>query len=225
MNETLIKEQICDICMKMWQLGWVASNDGNVSVKLNDRYILVTPSGISKAFITPEKLVKIDLNGKIIEANPGCKPSGETRMHLRCYENRDDVGAVVHAHPPAATAYAVANKPLDEYTVIEAVMSIGSVPVVPYANPSTDEVPEVITPYLQEHDAMLLKNHGALTVGTDLLTAFHRMETLEQFAKISLNVHLLGGAKEIPRENIEKLIELRKQYRLTGRHPGYKKYS
>lgn len=145
-------------------------------------------------------------------------------MHLRCYKEREDVGAVLHAHPPVATGYAVANVPLDEYSMIETVIAIGSIPVTPYGTPSTYEVPDAIAPYLGEHDVVLLQNHGALSVGADLLTAYYRMETLELFAKISLNAHLLGGAKEISRPNIDKLISMRANYKVTGRHPGYKKY-
>ena len=173
-----IREQICDVCHKMWQLGWVAANDGNVSVKLPDGNFLVTPTGISKSFITPEKLVIIDKDMNIVEAEGNYKPSSETKMHLRCYTERDDVGAVVHAHPPTATGYAVAGKSLDEYSMIETVIAIGSIPLTPYGTPSTNEVPEAIAPYLAEHDVLLLQNHGALTVGCDLITAYYRMETL-----------------------------------------------
>ncbi len=220
-----IKEQMCDVCHKMWQLGWVAANDGNVSVKLEDGTFLATPTGISKSFITPEKIVHIDKEGTVLEANGDYRPSSEIKMHLRCYEEREDVGAVLHAHPPVATGYAVANIPLDEYSMIETVIAIGSIPVTPYGTPSTYEVPDAIAPYLGEHDVVLLQNHGALSVGADLLTAYYRMETLELFAKISLNAHLLGGAKEISRPNIDRLISMRKSYKVTGRHPGYKKYS
>ena len=221
-----VKEQICDICHKMWQLGWVAANDGNVTVKLEDGSFLATPTGISKSFITPEKIVKINAKGEILEGAEGCRPSSEIKMHLRCYEERDDVGAVLHAHPPTATGYAVAGKSLDEYSMIETVIAIGSIPLTPYGTPSTMEVPEAITPYLKEHDVLLLQNHGALSVGADLITAYYRMETLELFAKISLTAHLLGGAQEISPENIKKLLELRTSYyHVTGRHPGYKKYN
>ena len=219
-----LREQICDICQKMWQLGWVAANDGNVSVKLPDGTFLATPTGMSKSFITPQKLVHIDQDGQILDASAGLKPSSEIKMHLRCYKEREDVGAVLHAHPPVATGYAVANKPLDEYSMIETVIALGSIPVTPYGTPSTYEVPDRIAPYLGEHDALLLQNHGALTVGADLITAYYRMETLELFAKISLNAHLLGGAKEISRENIDRLISMREGYQVTGRHPGYRKY-
>ncbi len=221
-----MREAMCDVCHKMWQLGWVAANDGNVSAILPDGNILATPTGISKSFITPEKLVVIDREGRVIDAVNGYKPSSEIKMHLRCYREREDVGAVVHAHPPTATGYAVAGKSLDEYSMIETVIAIGSIPLTPYGTPSTDEVPEAITPYLPEHDVFLLQNHGALTVGADLITAYYRMETLELFAKISLTAHLLGGAREISKPNIDKLLDLRENYyHVTGKHPGYKRYN
>mgnify|MGYP002794101621 FL=1 len=141
-----LREQICDICHKMWQLGWVAANDGNVSVKLPDGTFLATPTGMSKSFITPEKLVHIDQDGQVLDAPAGLKPSSEIKMHLRCYKEREDVGAVLHAHPPVATGYAVANKPLDEYSMIETVIALGSIPVTPYGTPSTYEVPDRIAP-------------------------------------------------------------------------------
>ena len=162
----------------------------------------------------------------VVEGPENYKPSSEMKMHMRCYEVREDVGAVVHAHPPTATGFAVANKSLDDYCMIETVITIGSIPVAPYGTPSTNEVPDSITPFLPEHDVLLLQNHGALTVGCDLITAYYRMETLEHYAKISLTAHLLGGAQEIPREKIDQLLDLRKNYyHITGRHPGYKKYS
>lgn len=219
-----IREQICDVCHKMWQLGWVAANDGNVTVKLEDGTFLATPTGISKSFITPEKLVHIDASGEVLDGQEGAKPSSEIKMHLRCYEEREDVCAVVHAHPPTATGFAVAHIDLDRYTMIETVIAIGSIPVTPYGTPSTYEVPESIAPYLQEHDVVLLENHGALAVGSDLITAYYRMETLELYAKISLTAHLLGGEKEISRENVDRLISMRKAYGVSGRHPGFKRY-
>ena len=224
MNILELKEQMCDICHKMWQLGWVAANDGNVSVKLDDGNFLVTPTGISKSFITPEKLLIITKDGEIVDGAPGYKPSSEIKMHLRCYRDRDDVGAVVHAHPPAATAFAVAHLPMDRYITIESAITIGSVPLTPYGTPSTDEVPEAVAPYLPEHDVFLLENHGALAVGCDLLTAYYRMETLELSAKVSIYARILGGEKEISRDNIDRLCRMRADYKVTGKHPGYKHY-
>lgn len=219
-----IKEEICDVCHKMWQLGWVAANDGNVSVKLESGDLLVTPTGISKSMITPEKLIIVSQEGEIRERNGEYRPSSEIKMHLLCYQKREDVGAVIHAHPPTATGFAVAHRPMDMYNLIENVAAIGSVPLTPYGTPSTEEVPKAIEPYLNEHDVMLLENHGALTMGSDLLTAYYRMESLELWAKITLNAILLGGSYDIDRKNIDKLIALRPFYRITGKHPGYKKY-
>lgn len=224
MNIAEIKDQICDICHKMWQLGWVAANDGNVSVKLEDGTLITTPTGMSKSFITPEKLIHVNAKGEVLEAPEGLRPSSELKMHLRCYEKRDDVGAVIHAHPPAATGFAVAHRPMDMYNMIEDVAVIGAVPLTPYGTPSTTEVPDAIEPYLDEHDVMLLENHGALAVGSDPVTAYYRMESLELWAKITINAIILGGSYDISRPNIQKLIDLRSFYRVTGRHPGYKKF-
>ena len=224
MNLDSIKQEICGICHKMWQLGWVAANDGNVSARLADGTFLVTPTGISKSFITPEKLLQIDASGKVLAGQEGYRPSSEIKMHLRCYEKRPDVGGVIHAHPPGATGFAVAHRAMDMYNMIETVAVLGAVPLTPYGTPSTSEVPDAIEPYLDRHYALLLENHGALTVGSDLLTAYYRMESLELWAKITINAIILGGTRDISRENIQKLIDLREYYGVTGRHPGYVKY-
>ena len=224
MDINLIKEQICDVCHKTWQLGWVAANDGNVSARLEDGTFLCTPTGMSKSFITPEKLLRINDKGEVLEGAEGLRPSSEIKMHLRCYAKRPDVWSVIHAHPPGATGFAVAHKAMDMYNMIEDVAVIGSVPLTPYGTPSTSEVPDAIEPYLEEHDVMLLENHGALAVGSDVITAFYRMESLELWAKITINAVILGGSMDISRENIQKLIDLRGFYRVTGRHPGYKKF-
>ena len=200
-----IKDQICDVCHKMWQLGWVAANDGNVSVRLDDGTFLATPTGMSKSFITPDKLLRIDASGNILEGAPGLRPSSEIKMHT-------------------ATGFAVAHRPMDMYNMIEDVAAIGAVPLTPYGTPSTTEVPDAIEPYLNEHDVMLLENHGALAVGSDVITAYYRMESLELWAKITLNAILLGGSYDIDRKNIDKLINLRSYYHITGKHPGYKKF-
>lgn len=146
-DEKIIREQICDVCHKMWQLGWVAANDGNVSVRLDADTIIATPTGISKSFITPEKLVKLNLKGEILEAEGDYRPSSEIKMHIRCYEEREDVRAVVHAHPPIVTGFALAHIPLDTYSLIESAIVVGAIPITPFGVPSTMEVPDAITPY------------------------------------------------------------------------------
>ena len=219
-NINLIKEQICDACHKMWQLGWVAANDGNVSAMLDDGTILTTPTGMSKSFITPQKLIRIDRAGNILEAPNGLRPSSETKMHLRCYDKRDDVRSVIHAHPPGATGFAVAHKAMDMYNMIEDVAAIGSVPLTPYGTPSTMEIPDSLEPYIENHDAFLLRNHGALTVGCNLTKAFFVMEEVEFNAVICKHAMDLGAVHEIPNDQLKKLMELRKRMNLPGRHPG-----
>ena len=208
MNRNLIKEQICDVCHKMWQLGWVAANDGNVSARLEDGTFLCTPTGMSKSFITPEKLIRINAKGEVLEGAEGLRPSSEIKMHLRCYEKRPDVWSVIHAHPPGATGFAVAHKAMDMYNMIEDVAVIGSVPLTPYGTPSTTEVPDAIEPYLEEHDVMLLENHGALAVGSDVITAFYRMESLELWAKIEVNKMLKGIPAILSPELLKVLTEM-----------------
>lgn len=222
------REQICEICHKMWQLGWVAANDGNVTSKIGEDRFLATPTGISKSFITPEKLLIVNAKGEILEGSADYKPSSEIKMHLRCYKERPDVGAVVHAHPPTATGFALAQIPLDTYSLIESAITIGSIPITPFGTPSTEEVPNAIAPYLNEHDVLLLENHGALAVGSDLLTAYYRMETLELCAKTIFVARTLRQGKEeqeIPHDKLEQLINMRENYKITGKHPGYKKYT
>lgn len=221
-EEFKIKEQICEVGRDMWTLGMVSANDGNISVKLDDGTFLTTPTGVSKGKMTTEMIIKID-GGLNILSSGNYRPSSEFKMHLRCYKERPDIGAVVHAHPPYATAFAAAGVPLDQYSLSEAVMLLGSVPVAPYGTPGTDEVPESIAPFLPYHDAILLANHGAVTVGVDLMQAYYRMESLEHISKTIIAAQALGGTKELPRNKIDELCEIAKNYPI--RHPGYKKYS
>ena len=220
-----IKDQICDVCHKMWQLGWVAANDGNVSVRLEDGTFLATPTGMSKSFITPDKLLRIDAKGNVLEGAEGLRPSSEIKMHLRCYEKRADVNAVVHAHPPAATGFAVAHRPMDMYNMIEDVAAIGAVPLTPYGTPSTTEVPDAIEPYLNDHDVMLLENPRCADSGQ---RCHHRLlphgESGTVGQKVTINAIILGGSYDIDRKNIDKLINLRSYYKITGKHPGYRKF-
>lgn len=219
-----IREQICDVCYKMWMRGIVAANDGNVSVKLEDGTIMCTPTGMSKSMVKPHMLVRMDMDGNVVEAD-GYRPSSEMKMHLRCYQERPDIGAVVHAHPPVATSFSAANMALDDYCITENIVNLGAVPVAPLAMPSTQEVPDSVAPLLENHDAMLLAHHGALTVGVDLMSAYYKMETVEQYAQTMLNLRIIGKVKDIERGKIDDLINLRAVYGLNGRHPGYVKYN
>ena len=219
MNYPETREFMCDIGRRVWQQGWAAANDGNFSVKIVEDLFMTTPTGVSKGFLKPDMMILVDGRGKKLEESKW-NPSSELPLHLRCYSEREDIGAVCHAHPPIATAYAVANRALNKYYMPESIIAIGPVPLAPYACPSTGEVPESVAPLLQKHDVLLLANHGALAVGADLQTAYFRMETLEYYAKLCMNVELIGGGKELPRERLEELMELRKKLGFTGRHPG-----
>ena len=213
-----IKKEICEYGKRIYNNGFVAANDGNISVKVDENTYFATPTGVSKGYMTPDMICKVDGQGNLKEP---CKwkPSSEFKMHLKVYQERPDVKSVVHAHPPIATSFAIAGIPLDKLIMPEAVIFLGSVPIAQYGTPSTMEIPESLEPYIQEHDAILLANHGALSFGCDLNTAFFRMESTEFYAKLFLYARLLGGEKEIPCGEVKKLVELRKQFNVSGRHP------
>ena len=170
--------------------------------------------------MTPDMIIKVDADGNKLEGE--LNPSSEIKMHMRVYRERPDVNAVVHAHPPTATAFAVAGIPMDKYILPEAILVLGDVPICQYGTPSTMEIPDSLLPYIQDHDAFLLENHGALTVGNTLTKAFFVMEEVEFSAKISFIARQLGNENELSGDNLEKLMELRKKMQLPGRHPGYK---
>ena len=220
MTAEQIKQEICEVGHRLYDHGFVAANDGNISVKLNENEFYCTPSGVSKGSLTPEMIIKIDAEGNKLEGT--LNPSSEIKMHLRVFRERPDVNAVVHAHPPVATAFTVAGIPLDRYILPEAVLTIGDVPTCEYATPSTMEIPDSLMPYIQEHDAFMLKNHGALTVGNTLTRAFFTMEEVEFNAKIMKYAMELGRIQEISEEKMYELMDLRVKFGLPGKHPGYK---
>jgi len=219
-NEYEIKKEICEIGKRIYNRNMVAANDGNISVKLNDHEFLCTPTGVSKGFMTPEFICKVDQNGNVLQANKGFKPSSEIKMHMRVYEKREDVTAVVHAHPTFATSFAIAGIPLTQPIMPEAVISLGCVPIAEYGTPSTMEIPDAVEKYLPYYDAVLLENHGALTYGGDLLSAYHKMESVEFYAELLYKSKMLGGPKEFSKEQISRLYEIRRQMGLPGKHPA-----
>ncbi|RKM56749.1 class II aldolase/adducin family protein [Butyrivibrio sp. XB500-5] len=223
MNEIEIKHLICDLGKRIYDRNMVAANDGNISVKLNDHEFLCTPTGVSKGFMTPEYICKVDEKGNVLEASEGFRPSSEIKMHLRVYERRPDVGAVVHAHPNFATSFAIAAKPLNKPIMPEAVIALGCVPLTPYGTPSTMEIPEAIDPYLDDFDALLLENHGALTWSVDLLSAYMKMESLEFYAELLYKSQTIGEPKEFTKEEIDKLVEIRRKMGMPGKFPADRK--
>lgn len=219
-SEYEIKKEICAIGKRIYDKGMVAANDGNISVKLNDNEFLCTPTGVSKGFMTPEYICKVNAKGEVIQANKGFKPSSEMKMHLRVYRERPDVQSVVHAHPMYATAFAIAGIELNEPIMPEAIIALGEVPIAAYGTPSTDEIPDAVEKYLQTHDAVLLENHGALTYSDSLLSAYHKMEQVEFYAQLLFLSKQLGGPNLIPDGEVQNLYNMRASYGLTGKHPG-----
>ncbi len=219
-NEYEIKKQICEIGKRIYNRNMVAANDGNISVKLSDNEFLCTPTGVSKGFMTPEFICKVDAKGQVIQANKGFRPSSEIKMHMRVYEKRPDVNAVVHAHPTFATAFAIAGIPLTQPIMPEAVIALGCVPIAPYGTPSTSEIPDAVEPYLEHFDAVLLESHGALTWSGDLLAAYHKMESVEFYAELLYKARQLGGPKEFDQKTVQRLYEIRRQMGIPGRHPA-----
>jgi len=218
LNERELREQICEVGRRIYARNMAASNDGNISVKLNDKEWLCTPTLMSKGYMTPDCICKVDAGGNVIEGN--YRPSSEMKMHMRVYQKRGDVGCVVHAHPSHATAFAIAGIPLNQPIMPEAVIYMGCVPIVEYGAPTTADLAENLDKYLDHYDAVLLESHGALTWGKDLLTAYHLMESLEFYAELLYKAKLLGGARELTSGQIEKLYEVRRNYGLTGKHPA-----
>ena len=205
-------QELCQVGKLLYDRGYVAANDGNLSVRLEGDRILITPSGVSKGRMTPEMLLVTDLEGHVLSGDR--YPSSEIALHLEVYRRRSDVGAVVHAHPPVSTAFAVCRQGLTAPYLAELVVGLGEVPVTDgFAMLSTDQVPQSIVPVLPDHNAVLLCNHGAVTWGTDLWSAFDRMETVEHTAKILLHVRQLGGGVPLTEEEVAQLKGLDGFYR------------
>lgn len=219
-NEYEIKKEMCEIGKRVYNRGMVAANDGNFSVKISDNEFLCTPTGVSKGFMTPEYICKVDAKGNVIQANKGFKPSSEIKMHMRVYKERPDVKSVVHAHPLYATSFAIAGIPLTQPIMPEAVIALGCVPIAEYGTPSTEEIPDAVSKYLQYYDAVLLENHGALTYSDSLLNAYHKMESVEFYARLLYQSKVLGGPKELSQSQVQTLYSLRKQFGLSGKHPA-----
>jgi L-fuculose-phosphate aldolase len=211
-----LRGEIVAVGRRLYARGLVGGGEGNISARLPGGRLLATPSGASKGFLEPEDLVVTDLSGRALGAG---RASSELRMHLRIYALRPDVGAVVHAHPPTATGFAIAGRPLDECVVPEVIATLGQVPIVPYATPSTDELPERMTPWIATHDALLLANHGAVTYAPTLAQAIDRMESIEQAARSLLVAHLLGRVNRLSRSEVDRLLSL-DAYGARVRNPG-----
>jgi L-fuculose-phosphate aldolase len=216
-SEQQLRADIVEVGRRLYARGYTASNDGNISVRLDGDRLLMTPKSVCKGFMSPEMMCITDLDGKKLAGDRD--PSSEMQMHLEVYRQRPDAKAVVHAHPPTATGFAVAGIPLDRAVLAEVVTTLGSVPIAEYATPSTKELPDAVRQYVKAHDGMLLANHGALTLGSDLFGAYYKMETIEHFAKISLVARLLGGERLLSRQEVDRLQGLRGMYGIAAPAP------
>ena len=208
-NIYTLKKEIIEAGRRVYDRGYVASNDGNISARVDAKRVIITPTGVSKGFMKTEDLVLVDMDGNVLEGRK--KPSSEIFMHLRMYKDRPDINSVCHAHPPYATGFAVAGLPLDKCILPEVIIVLGGIPLAEYGTPGTDEFYQPVLKYLKDYDAFLLANHGALTIGSDVFNAYHKMETLEHFAHIAFVAMQLGQANAIAPEEVQKLFTIRKK--------------
>ncbi|MFZ0706110.1 MAG: class II aldolase/adducin family protein [Candidatus Korobacteraceae bacterium] len=205
-----LRDDIVRFGKMLHQNGLVAATDGNISARMADGTVLCTPTLMSKGMMEADDLVIVDEHGRKLSGRR--EASSEIAMHLLIYRERPDVNAVVHAHPPTATGYAAAGIPLDTALCSEIVVTLGSVPLARYGTPGTTELAEALAPLIADHQAILMANHGVVTYGEDLLTAYMNMETVEHYAKIALVTHLLGRQQPLTGQHLDKLHEIRLKY-------------
>jgi L-fuculose-phosphate aldolase len=203
-----IKNELIQIGQRLYERGFIAGTDGNISVRLDDDRILVTPSGLDKGRLAPDELVVVNLEGKKLQGH--LSPSTEIAMHLYVFRRRPEIIACVHAHPPYATAFAVSGKRLPDNVLPEVVLSVGDIPLTDYAPPGTELVPQVIAPHVAASNAFLLRNHGLLTIGRSLIEAYNRHETVEHYAHILHLAHQLGNVNHIPKDDLRRLEDIRR---------------
>ena len=216
-DEKQLREEICEAGRRLYERNMVASNDGNITARLENGHILATPTGVSKGAVSPDMICKLNENGEQLEGY--LSPSSEIRLHLHCYRRRPDVHAVAHAHPPKATGFALAGLALDELTLPETIVSFGCIPLAPYATPGGEKLPQSIDHLIETCDAILLANHGAVTVGSSPMNAYFKMETLEHTAHISWVAKTLGGVKELSSQDARELLELRERLGIGAKAP------
>jgi L-fuculose-phosphate aldolase len=205
MSEMQLRALMCEVGRRLWQKDLVGGAEGNLSVRLSSRQILCTPTGISKGHMRPTDLVIIDNHGNPVGEG---KPSSEIRLHLRILASRKDCQAVIHAHPPVATAFALAGEDIPDDLLPESAFVLGSVATVPFGEPGTDDLPNKIEPLLEDHKTFLLANHGAVVMGADLMDALFRMETLERVARLILNAKLLGEPQAMPEKYFRHVLKV-----------------
>ncbi len=219
MQETEARHQIVEAGKRLHDRFFVASNDGNISARLSPDRILITPTSVNKGDITEDQLLTIDMQGQVIAGSR--KPSSETKMHLAVYRARPDVQGIVHAHPPAATGFAACRIRLDQDVLLpEVIFGLGKIGFAEYGTPSTDEIPNAVMKEIPDCEAVLLSNHGALTVGPDVMQAYYRMEVLEMYARVRLVTRILGGPHPLSASEIAELQKVRERQGWGRTKPG-----
>jgi L-fuculose-phosphate aldolase len=217
-TEREYRDDICQIGRLVFQKGWVAANDGNITIRLDAERILATPTGVCKGMMQPDDLIIVDMKGNKISGR--AQGTSEIAMHTTVYGLRPDVKAVVHAHPPVATGYATAGRELNLALLPEVVIGLGCVPLADYGLPGTSALTEPMLPLIPKYDALMMANHGAVCYGEDVFKAYFKMETLEHFARIQLVAELLGGPKVLPRNEVDKLLDSRTRYGVKAKSAG-----
>ncbi len=212
-----LRGEILGTCRRMYANKLIAATDGNVSVRIAEDELLITRSGISKGDAEEEDILRVDFDGNVLEGRG--RPSSEIRMHLACYEERRDIAAVVHAHPPTAVAFTLAGKTLAQCIIPEVVVTLGAVPTLPYTTPTTDAVPKAVRRVIRHADALMLERHGAVTVGTSAMDAYYKLEKLEHAAHVTWLAHQLGRVKTLPPDEVLRLLALRSSTLMDGKNP------
>ena len=214
------RRDILEVGRRMYARGFAAANDGNISARVGDDAVWVTPTAVSKGFMTEDMLIKTDLDGNILEGER--KPSSEIRMHLRLYKELPEIGGVVHAHPPVSASFAAAGIPLDQALLQESVVLLGVIPVAPYALPGSDGLADSVVPFCHEYNGLLLEHHGAVAWAGDVIHAYYRLESIEYNATVAMYTRMMDIGRPLKESQIDELLKLRPSWGVTagGRPKG-----
>jgi len=219
MQEAEARHQIVEAGKRLRDRFFIASNDGNISARLSDTELLVTPTGMNKGDIAADQILKIDMQGSVLSG--GLKPSSETKMHIAVYKVRPDVQAIVHAHPPVATGFAACHVRLDQDVILpEVIFGLSKIGFAEYGTPTTSQIPDAVVKEIPDCEAVLLSNHGALTVGPDVMQAYYRMEVLEMYARVRLVTRIIGEPKPLSQTEVTELFRIRDQQGWGRKKPG-----
>jgi len=214
LNEDDARRDIIEAGRRLYIRGLVCANDGNISARISDSEILVTPSGVSKGFMTEDMLIKLDLDGNLLDGAQG-KPSSETKLHLEVYKRSPEMRAVCHAHPPVATSFAAAGVPLDKAFLQETVILLGVIPVAEYAPPGSDELARMAAEYSREYHGVLLEHHGAVSWGESVMQALFRMESIEYTATVAMHSKMMGFTRTLEKGQIDELVAMRQNWGIS----------